>query len=198
MSEKELSNIDVALFVLYRLGGAERPIDTEDVAIECWRLVPEKFSWKKYPKYPESEPARVALFDASKPKYGRLVRGRNRRTGWMLTVAGVDYVRSRLPAFQALFSGMKKVAAHHTEMDRYFTSVEKAVAYRKFVQSKSCELIERHEFTELLRCSLDASPGVLRDRLEKLKTRAREAGRNEFLEFLRACEQKFAEMLGGS
>jgi hypothetical protein len=84
---KELSNIDIALFALYRRGGAQHPIETEDVALECWRLAPEKFSWKKYPQYPESEPARSALFDAAKPKYGKLVRGRNKRTGWMLTVS---------------------------------------------------------------------------------------------------------------
>lgn len=195
MSEKELSNIDIALFALYRLGGAERTIDTEDVAIECWRLAPEKFSWKKYPEYPESEPARSALFDAAKPKYGRLVRGRKKRTGWMLTVNGVDYLRTKQAVMQALFSGTKKVVSQHRELDQYFASVEKQVAFKKFQQLKTCESIEDHEFTELLRCSLDASPSVLRDRIEKVKTRAREANRNDVLSFLTACEQRFVNML---
>lgn len=195
MNGKELSNIDIVLFALYRLGGAQQPIDTEDVAIECWHLAPEKFSWKKYPQYPESDTARVTLFDAAKPKYGRLVRGRNRRTGWMLTVNGVDYVRQRLPGLEALVTGTKKVVALHRDLDRYFASLEKEPAYKKFAQSKSCESIEAHEFTDVLRCSLDASRNVLRDRLERLKTRAREANRHHVLEFLMACEQHFGSML---
>ena len=195
---KELSNIDVALFALYRRGGAQRPIETEDIALECWTLAPEKFSWKKYPEYPESEPARSALFDAAKPKYGKLVRGRNKRTGWMLTVAGIDYVRARLKGLEPLASGEKKVVSQRREQDRYFTSLEKEPAYRKFVETKSCESIARHEFTQFLRCSLDASQSVLRDRIERVKARAREANRVDFLAFLAACEQHFAGMLGSN
>ncbi len=113
----------------------------------------------------------------------------------MLTVAGVDYVRVRLSALEGLLVGTKKVVSQHREVDRYFTSLEKSSAYRKFLVSKGCEGIEPHEFTELLRCSLDTSPGVLRDRLEKLKTRAHQANREEFLGFLAACEQHFVAML---
>jgi len=195
MGEKELSNIDITLFALFRLGGAIQPVDTEEIAIECWRLVPEKFCWKKYPQYPESEPARSALFDASKAKSGKLCRGKKRRTGWMLTVAGIDYVKARLPALEAVGTSSRKLIGRHREMDQYFASLEKTRAYKKFVQSKSCESIERHEFTDLLRCSLDASPRVLRERLEKLKARVHEASRDDFLDFLVACEHYFAGML---
>ena len=195
MPTKELSNIDVALFALYRLGGAQHPIDTEDIAIECWTLAREKFSWKKYPQYPESEPARSALFDAAKPKYGKLARGRNKRTGWMLTVAGIDYVRARLTALELLVSGGRKVVSQRREQDRYFANLEREPAYKKFLESKSCELIQPHEFTQFLRCSLDSSQSVLRDRIERVKARAREANRDDFLEFLAACEQHFAGML---
>jgi hypothetical protein len=196
MSEKEVSNIEIVLFALYRLGGAEGTVDTEDVAVECWRLAPKKFSWKKYPQYPDSDTARVTLFDAAKPKYGRLVRGRNRRTGWMLTVAGIDRVRARLPALQALTSGSGELVTHHREIDRYLAPLEKSVAYKRFSGSKSCEAVQAHEFTEILRCSVDASPTVLRDRLEKLKSRAHEGGREDLLEFLSACEKHFSSMLG--
>ena len=172
-------------------------MDTEDVAVECWRLAPKKFSWKKYPEYPDSDTARVTLFDAAKPKYGRLVRGRNRRTGWMLTVAGIDYVRTRLPALEALVSGSTRLVGHHQEVDRYLAPLEKSVAYKKFLDSKSCQSVQAHEFTDVLRCSLDASPTVLRDRLEKLKSRAHEANREDLLDFLTTCEKHFASMLSG-
>jgi len=194
-NEKEPSNIDIALFALYRLGGAERPVDTEDIAIECWRLVPQRFSWKKYPQYPESDTTRVTLFDAAKPKYGKLVRGRKNKTGWMLTVNGIDYVKARIDLLGSLASRGKEILSRHTELDRYFAQLEKQPAYKKFLKAKRCEIIQRHEFTQLLQCSLDASPNILRDRLEKLRSRARAAGREDFLEFFDACEQYFGSML---
>ncbi len=195
MSEKELTNIDVTLLALYRLGGAEQPIDTEDVAIACWEIVPERFSWKKYPQYPESEPARVALFDAAKPKYGKLVRGRNKRTGWMLTVNGIDYVRSRLSFLEASISGAKRIPSRRREPDRYFALLGREPAYKKFVDTGDCKSIEPHEFTQLLKCSLDTSAKFLRDRLERLKARAHATNRDEILRFLAACEEHFSSML---
>jgi hypothetical protein len=70
----ELSNVDIALYALYKLGGDTALIRTEDVALKCFQLVPERFSWKKYPAYPELDPARFALLDAAKSVYGKLAR----------------------------------------------------------------------------------------------------------------------------
>lgn len=195
MVERELTNIDVALFALFRLGGAERPIDTEEIAIECWNLVRERFCWKKYPQYPEIEPARSALFDAAKLKNGKLVRGSKKKTGWSLTIAGIDYVRSRLSLLEAVAAGATIVASRHTELDRYFALLEKEPAYKKYVQAGSCETVEPHEFTQLLKCSLDTSAVFLRDRLEKLKAKAHQGERDDIVRFLTACEEHFGSML---
>lgn len=195
MIASELSNIDVALFALHRLGGAERPVDTEEIALECWKLVPQKFSWKKYPQYPESEPARSALFDAAKPKHGKLVRGNKSKTGWMLTVAGVDYVRRKLPLLQNLSSEPTDIRARRQEVHKLLVPLERSAAFKKFAQGKSCKGIERHEFAEALRCPVDASPSVMRSRVETLKTRAKDGNREDLLEFLEVCEQYFGDML---
>ena len=195
MTSKKLNNIDIALFALYRKGGAQQPVDTEDIAIECWKMVPKRFSWKKYIEYPESEPARSALFDAAKPKYGKLVRGKNKRTGWMLTVAGVEYIKDKLPDLEALVSGRREVVSQRRKQDRYFATLEREPAYKKFQGAKTCEVIPAHEFTQFLRCSLDSSPSVLRERIARVKALAREENREDFLEFLDNCEQHFSRML---
>ncbi|TKJ28275.1 MAG: hypothetical protein CEE40_11935, partial [Chloroflexi bacterium B3_Chlor] len=71
----KLTNIDIAIYALYRLGGTERWVHTENVARECYILAPDRFSWELYPEYPAREPGRSALFDARKPKHGALVNG---------------------------------------------------------------------------------------------------------------------------
>jgi hypothetical protein len=44
-SSKELSNIDVVVYAIFRLGGIEKKIHTEDIAMECFKLSKERFSW---------------------------------------------------------------------------------------------------------------------------------------------------------
>jgi len=202
----ELSNIDIALYSLYRLGGAEHSVHTEDIALECFKLAPSRFSWKKYPQYPESEPAREALFDARRERGGELVRRIDRdvrnptrrldsRMEWMLTPAGVDYVKARLARLEELVAEVPRQQTARQETQKLLNELERHTAFRKFTATGDCETVETHEFTDFLRCTLDSSPGKIRERLETLKTRAHDAQRGEILAFLERCEQRFAELL---
>jgi hypothetical protein len=203
----ELSNADIALFSLYRLGGAEHSVHTEDIALECFKLAPTRFSWKKYPQYPESEPAREALFDARRERGGKLVRRIDRdvrdptrrlgsRMEWMLTPAGVDYIKARLPRFEQLVKKPERQAGRQ-ETQKLLNELERHSAFRKFASTGGCETVEAYEFTDFLRCTLDSTPAKIREKLETLKTRAHDAQRAEILAFLDRCEQRFAELLRG-
>lgn len=197
----QLSNIDVALLALYDLGGAQKAIHAEDVALRCWKLVPERFSWKKYREFPDVEPARFALEDAAKPRYGELARLVLRKIAgkpqahWMLTAAGVEYVHAHMEQFQALMAAPARIAAHHTESDQLVFSLEKHAAFKKYAATGTCDSVEPYEFTDMLRCSLDASPKVLRGRLESLKARLAAARKPKVIDFLEACEFRFRDML---
>jgi hypothetical protein len=199
----ELTNVDIALYALYKLGGDTAPIHTEDVALKCFQLVPERFSWKKYPKYPELDPARFALLDAAKSVYGKLARqvfkkiAGKRQSHWVLTSTGLDYVRPRLEVLNQLESGQIVVVSEHREEDRFIGQVKKHVTFKKFSVTGTCEGIEKYEFTDLLHCSLDASPKILRERLERLRNRAEKAGAEQVKRFLASCERHFGNMLGG-
>src|SRR5262249_29068086 len=71
MPEKRLtspSQAEIVTLAVYRLGGAQRAIDTEDAAVEAHRIAPGRFSWKKYPDQINLELIRVFLSDAKKNK----------------------------------------------------------------------------------------------------------------------------------
>ena len=204
----ELSNVDIALYSLYRLGGAEHSVHTEDIALECFKLAPSRFSWKKYPQYPESEPAREALFDARRERGGELVRRIDRdvrnptrrldsRMEWMLTPAGVDYVKARLRRLEESVAGMPTQQTARQETQRFLNELERHPAFRKFISTGNCETVEPHEFTDFLRCTLDSSSGKIRERLETLKTRAYDGQRGGLLNFLEGCERHFRELVHG-
>jgi hypothetical protein len=46
MSDSELTNIDIALYALYDLGGHEKKVHTEEVAYRAYELAEERFGWR--------------------------------------------------------------------------------------------------------------------------------------------------------
>jgi len=83
------SQVEVVTLALFRLGGAHRAIDTEDVAMEAHRLAPGRFSWKKYPQQINLELIRVFLSDAAKKKNDFVIG--SGRSGWRLTQRGLKW-----------------------------------------------------------------------------------------------------------
>lgn len=85
-------------FALFLLGGAEKPVDTEDIAMKVHELDPTRFPWRKYPSQINLELVRVALSDAAKDKKdGRLTSGSGAR-GWTLTREGLAWAQEALEA----------------------------------------------------------------------------------------------------
>jgi hypothetical protein len=78
---------EVVAFALHRLGGAQRAVDTEDVAMEAHRLAPGQFSWKKYPDQINLELIRIFLVHARENK---LAIGSG-RSGWRLSQRGLKW-----------------------------------------------------------------------------------------------------------
>jgi len=192
----KLTNIDIAVYALYRLGGAASRVHTEEVAMECYRLAPDRFSWELYPEYPDSEPGRSALFDARKPQSGALVTGsKGRGKGWMLTLAGIDRVKLLLPELGKLGVAEPQMRSDRQLMQRYLNDLERHPAYRKFALTGSCETVEDYEFADFLRCGVDSGSRVIRERLDRVRNRAYEAGRTGIVEFLRLCEARFENLM---
>jgi len=76
-----MSDKDIVLYSLYLLGGWHKRVHTEDIALKCYEIAPSRFSWVKYPQYPDLAPARFALEATKKAQYGALVRGVSERKG---------------------------------------------------------------------------------------------------------------------
>lgn len=191
----KLTNIDIAIYALYRLGGTERWVHTENVARECYILAPDRFSWELYPEYPAREPGRSALFDARKPKHGALVDG-NKVKGWKLTPTGIDRIAALQKSLEKLDAGAIEEVSERQNVQAYFRELETHSAFQRYLSEKSCDTVKPYEFTDFLKCTLDSGPEVIKDRIETTRTRAHEAGKSAILDFLAACEEQFAELVG--
>ena len=93
-SVDRLTNWQIAAIALYSLGGATARQHQEDVAVKCFELASRRFSWKRH-DYPDIDRVGVALRDGKKVKNGALITG-DKRVGWLLTPAGIDWSRDRM------------------------------------------------------------------------------------------------------
>jgi len=85
-----LPNREIILFVLGELGAKTAKIDTETLAVECFRRYPSKFGLVKFPQYPDVEAVRRPLDDLKDPEYGSMVKG-NKDEGWTFTPEGLNW-----------------------------------------------------------------------------------------------------------
>lgn len=85
---RRYSNTELVTLAVYLLGGRDRFIDTEDVAMKTHELSPGRFSWRKHAGQINLELVRVRLSEAKSEAHGALIRGSTPR-GWTLTAKGL-------------------------------------------------------------------------------------------------------------
>jgi hypothetical protein len=115
VAETAISNTDIVLLVLRDLGGIDRPIHIEDIAEAAWQQVPARFSWPKLQKYPDLDAVDVTLRAAKKNE--NLVGG-SKRSGWMLTPAGLERLVRREDAIRRFISSLGSAGRTENRRER--------------------------------------------------------------------------------
>ena len=93
MAGKEFNNQDIVVLAVYAVGGADRYVYTEDVAVQAAKIAPGRFSWRKYKEQINIDTVRKRLWDAAKNKDGPLLLG-SEKEGWLLTEAGLEFSKA--------------------------------------------------------------------------------------------------------
>ena len=146
-----IRTVDYVVVALSALGGASRPVDIEDIAMEAHRLAPHRFRWRKYPEQVDIAGVRDGLSDARKKENGELVVG-DRKHGWTLTEAGIELAQIIGPSIQtrgdATVNERERldVPVRAAERQRVMTSRALAKA-----QAGHIDDVSRQEIRELFR-----------------------------------------------
>lgn len=90
----QMTKPDLAAIAVFLLGGDQKAVDTEDVAMKVNSLVPNVFVWKKYPDQINLKLIEAFLYDAKKERCGELLMGTSRQ-GWRLSPKGIDWLRNK-------------------------------------------------------------------------------------------------------
>ena len=195
---KELSNMDIALFALYKLGGVTKKIHTEEIAWEAYCLAKGKFSWRlpqfKKKGFPDKTPVRFALEQAKKDENGCLVSGRaggdagGEIEGWQFTPKGANWIKKNE---SRIAKGLQQKVSRPLRDQRFIKRIKKDPLFKKFQAEKTLDNATRYMFTDLLVCAPDASEDIIKQKVDRLITNAILISDEEILNFLEACKEKF-------
>lgn len=191
------ANREIVVYALYLLGGATRKCHTEDIALKCFELAPDSFSWTKHTQYPDKDIVRVALTDARKNKYGGVIDGRTGQSrgqfqktqrepttdGWILTDAGVTWIEQNFQRLQILGSDAP-AKEHRQKTLKFLGRVRKHKVFKQYEDDTDRFYPTIGDLADLLRCRVDADEAVWRERFERIKRHALVSGQNEITGFV--------------
>ncbi len=205
MTEPELSNIDVVLYALFKLGGDESKIHTEEIAYEAYCLAKERFAWRlsrfRDMGFPDKEPVRRALMDAAKEKYGHLVEGRagvhakgKETDGWALTPEGVTWIRENEERIKNTL-GTTRSMMPFVDALRFKVRMHEQPLFRRFLEKEKLEGQNLYNFTGMLNTNPGAPKEEIAMKFRTLCSKAELVGDQQIISFLEACAQAFSTVL---
>jgi hypothetical protein len=202
--ENELSNMDIALFALYKKGGVSQKVHTEEIAWEAYQLAKERFSWRllkfRQMGFPDKTPVRFALEQAKKKENGKLVSGRSggdaggELEGWCFTSQGAIWIKENETRIS---ENLKQKAPNvpKREAERFIKKIKIDAFFKYFQEKGNLDEASQYMFTDMLVCAPDASKKIIRQKFEQLYSNAELVNDLEILDFLGACKGKFSDLV---
>jgi hypothetical protein len=193
------TNKDLVLFALYKLGGAERLVHTEDVAVEVFRypLGQQWYQWERYAEYPDKERVARELRRLKNARGFALVKGhvnigskKDRLDGWMLTAAGIDRIRSIEKQIVATL-GKEEVTHSKYKLDKLRRRIKSTSCYQIYLKDPNLGEAKDHDFTDMLYCLPDAPNERVRDAFDQLLANAKALSATELIDFLETARDRF-------
>jgi hypothetical protein len=197
----EITNVDIVVYALATLGGAERTVSSEVIAAKSHELAPARFSWRR-PEYrekgwPDKYIAKTSLEDAKKRDYGSLVEGVYAldlsKDGWMLTPEGAKWYRENRERIESALK-VRQTIVPRKHADRFKRHVRAQSLFVQFVSTRSVDAEYSYAFTDMLNCSPDASPEVVALKFRRMKAMAELIQDPDITAFLTACEASFPHL----
>jgi hypothetical protein len=188
------SNARIFAYALYRLQGSGQYVHVEDIYVECWRLSPSRFGWRKYP-YPNYKTTAKALQTFEAANSDLIIKSPD-GLGRQLTAPGVAWVRQRLGDFQRLASGETRAPAAKRASSRAVAQLTRHPTVRAFIAGKEPEL-RKVDVADLLSCAPDSAPSVWQQRLATFRSAAEDDERPDLARFLEYIEQTHSNWFVG-
>ena len=182
-----LGLIDYVLAALLRLGGEAGVVDLEDIAVEAYRLAPDRFRWRRH-DFPNLELVRVTISDANKRGTQLVIYDRK---GRKLTVDGARRAGEVLRRLDAGVVVQRDDALRRQDL----VELARMEVHPAFIHWSRCEAIDLVDLADLARCSTSTPTGQFADRLRRSQAIADYWHRDTLVSFLGTAVDRLPSMI---
>ena len=187
-SGNDVSNVVLALSALDQVGGAVKFVDIEDVALEAFKIAPDRFGWRTRKEFPSWERVRTAFVHANQSQQRRtapvLVVSNTDGSAWRLTAEGVAFVRENAAKTEKLTGRKRARASSSSPSGRRVREIRKHRVFTKFAHGTPISEVARFELADLLACPPDSPIGAVKRKVDQARAAAVDVDDVEVVEFL--------------
>lgn len=192
MQEVSLSDKDIVIYAIYVLGGYQIRVHTEDITLKCFEIASSRFSWTKYPQYPDIQPVRFAL-EKSKPLIvGSSERKSDSITGWRLTSEGIQWIKTNIDRIEKQL-GKKQTPSQRLIDNRRIKTLINSKAFNKYSTDGDKSEISKAEITESIVCTINTKLEIIYERLDQLYSTADLLHQDKVKQYLDYCRMRFSK-----
>ena len=184
MKKTELSNLEIVVVAVARLGGETQSIHIEDVAVEAYNIAPGRFAWRKYPEQIDLDLVRRTLTNAA-AKPSPLILGSVRK-GWMLSKYGIQWIEKNVQNLPALSGYRRGSVSDAIEIEK--ARLRETRAWQKY-QSGLIDQINLNDLFEFARINEYFSDAKRRERFNIVASAV--DGDPELAQLWRLLQQRF-------
>jgi hypothetical protein len=187
-SGNDVSNVVLALSSLDQVGGSVKFVDIEEVALEAFKIAPDRFGWRTRKQFPSWERVRTAFVHANQNQQRKgsppLVVSDTDGSAWRLTADGVAFVRENAAKTEKLTGRKRARASQSSQSGRRVREIRKHKVFVKFEQGTPISEVARFELADLLVCPPDSSTAAVVRKLDMARAAAVDVDDAEVVRFL--------------
>ena len=174
------------IFGIYSVVTKKEECTFERLIKECFTLFPKVFGMSRYPQWPDT-----LKFDRDLRK----LREQGLITGYLRISFSLTKFGERLAkeTEEFLKKGIKKRTTYTTKRGadiNWINYLKKSQSFQGFLKNGKKFSITEMEFRNLLRCTLETPPRIIKQNLLYSKNLAKEFKEKDLTKFLEVCSQK--------
>jgi hypothetical protein len=189
----EVSNEDLVLAMLQRLGGVTHYVDIEVLTLALFDIAPARFSWRTRRDLPEREVVRFALVHANQRARRDGVRpftvSRDFSRQWKLTASGVAEAKVAAKKSEAALRDAQPVKQTGRSHQRV-SQARKHTLFTSYTEGRLAQAATHAQLADLFVVPPDAPIEVARGRADGLRAAALDIGDIEVAAFVEAIERE--------
>ena len=163
----------------------------ERVVKECFTLFPKRFSFQRYPEWPDGTRVKIEILRCRDNGW---VTG-NEKSGFQITLLGKRVAQEVLKDLQQERVKKQRTGQIRDRGDTIIKYLKESEPFRRFQQNKEDFNISEGEFRRLLVATFETPPRVLKQNLNYCLDICKQYGENELFKFLKQCEKQKESLL---